>query len=278
MRFKMAEKYHQQATGKNAGKWVPCTAKKQCRLGGDHIDQQAALFINQILKSRANEIDEDTIDLDTLKEELAILDARTKELYPDVPEGVTIHTHSELRFDYKALSDEAKEKAYEHWLENTDFSYEYEVIRDVVKEDETDILFEVEEVYVDDDGNVKYDGIMRFTPEEAVNIVKELDDEEVEDLQAFAGFESREDIYEYVRWNGINVNYPSKYKDGVYTTANSLEYFYITETPTFKNKLKAQADRYKKRAVKELGWYKSQQYFSELAEANEWDFNENGGY
>ena len=35
-------KYHIAATGKNAGKWVLCTAEKNCRIGGTHISNNSA--------------------------------------------------------------------------------------------------------------------------------------------------------------------------------------------------------------------------------------------
>lgn len=35
-------KYHIAATGKNAGKWVPCTAEKNCRIGGTHLSSNSA--------------------------------------------------------------------------------------------------------------------------------------------------------------------------------------------------------------------------------------------
>ena len=46
-------RYHLQATGKKAGYWVVCKAEQQCRLGGEHIDRQAADFINQLTESKA---------------------------------------------------------------------------------------------------------------------------------------------------------------------------------------------------------------------------------
>lgn len=35
-------KYHIAGTGKNAGKWVRCTAEKNCRIGGTHLSSNSA--------------------------------------------------------------------------------------------------------------------------------------------------------------------------------------------------------------------------------------------
>lgn len=59
-------KYHQQASGAKAGQWVICTAKTQCRLGGEHISREEADAANvwNVLSSSPIKVVKGTADLE----------------------------------------------------------------------------------------------------------------------------------------------------------------------------------------------------------------------
>ena len=49
----MSNKYHIAATGKNAGQYVPCDAKVNCRIGGEHLNADQAQAKNIMLAGEA---------------------------------------------------------------------------------------------------------------------------------------------------------------------------------------------------------------------------------
>ena len=272
-------RYHLQATGKKAGHWVLCNAKQACRLGGEHIDRQAADFINRLTDSRNAAASIENID--DLKGELAALDAATEHLYDasNLPEGVSVNTVSTLEYTYDALDENAKNKAYDNWLANQTFEYESEAIREYLMENENNEGFTPENVNVFDEygWQAEFDGNIKFSEEEAAEIVKNLDDEEVEDLEVYSGFETREDIYNSLVKDGVDIVYPARWNsDGLFTSAGRSTDYYLAESPILKAKLATQAARYKSRASVEMEHYQSKDYFEESVRANEVSFDEYG--
>lgn len=274
-------RYHQQATGAKAGYWVVCNAKNACRLGGEHIDRQAADFINTQTDAKAREAakaaDEATIA--AIKAELAEIDANATTGLT-LPDGVSVNTVSTLEYSYEALSEEAKEAAYENWLTTHYFDAEIDAITNTLLEDEGSRIegFTPRAIIgLDIDGyaSVSFQGQFNFTPEEADALIAELSEEDLEELEVYAGYESTEDVKDALVRSGVSFVYPKRYTEGVYTNTVDFSDSELVDTETFQNKIKEQADKYLDVANAEYDYAISKEYFEEFVADNE-TFSETG--
>lgn len=276
----MAKKFHQQASGAKAGYWVVCNAEQACRLNGQHVDALTAEVLNKVISDHKVT---DEMDVDQLKAELAYLDAQTAELYPDLPAGVSIKTVSTLEYAYDALSDDAKDAAFENWLTTHDFDNEIDNIRDNLKEIEDARIpgFTPQAIIgIDLNGKpmVEFQGEFTFTPDEADALIAELSEEDLEELEVYAGWENKEQIKDALVRQGVAFVYPKRYTEGVYTNTVDFSDSELVDTETFQKKIAEQAAKYSEVAGDEWDYATSKIYFEEVIADYEGGFDENGNY
>ena len=244
----MLNSYHQQATGKNAGKWVPCTAKQKCRLGGLHVNSTSAKELNTIIRN--------------------------------LPEGVTLKTESTLEYSFKALPEDAKNYAYNEWLKNKNFTEELKQIEEFLKTNETidDFTATNVKIYQDYNIEVNFQGRMLLQPSEAQEAVQSLSDEDIENISIFSNINTRKDIYDMLINEGIDVSFPSPVEDSwnVEDYSSNPIYVTISETNIVKQKIGEQAKIFKTRANIDYDYYRSMERFKEEVETNEYYFNDKG--